>query len=490
LTQNLNWGGPAGEGVSSSEKGNVPVLMDFDHLRAAVGGRFLGGNAGDGFSSVHIDSRKVKPGALFVALKGRARDGHCYIEAAFKSGAVCALVEASKLEELGLEEKARRCGGNLVVVENTLRALQDAAAAYLDTFPNLVLGGLTGSSGKTTTREIAATIAGREMPVAVNPMNLNSETGLPLAVFEVRDYHRMGIFEIGMDRPGEIAELARVLRPHAALITNVGISHIGKIGSRRGIAFEKKQIFSCLKEKDIALIPASSEFRQFLAEGLRGIVRFYGPEKFEELGSIRDLGLQGSEITWAGEKVRFGLPGRHNLADAVAAIALVRELGIGDRAIREGLESVRPLFGRSEILPGTMTLIRDCYNANPESAAAAINFCDALEYPGRKIYVLGSMLELGEDSPAAHRDLGSALARSTADRVFLYGREMEDAAAELEKTAAAGFFHTNSMEELASSLKNYVKPGDLILLKGSRGCALERLTPVFTGGREGEELCS
>jgi UDP-N-acetylmuramoyl-tripeptide--D-alanyl-D-alanine ligase len=430
----------------------------------------------------------VKPGALFAALEGSVQDGHLYVESAFRAGAAAALVEASRLEALDLEEKARRLGGLLIVVENTLRALQAAAAAYLDGFPRLIRIGISGSSGKTTTKEIAGAICGRELPTVMNPMNLNSETGLPLAVFEIRDFHRVGIFELGMNRPGEIAELAGVLRPHIALITNVGLSHIGMIGSRRGIALEKKQIFSCLGEDDIALIPAAGEFSEFLAEGLRGIPRFYGPQSLEELGPVRNLGLFGTEITWAGEKVLFALPGRHNLEDAVAAIAIARELGIGNRAIREGLESVRPLFGRSEILEGDMTVIRDCYNANPESTAAAISFCDDLEYPGRKVYVLGSMLELGKDSAAAHRDLGSILTRCTADMLFLYGKEMEEAAGELAK-AEAGYFHTNDMEELTSSLRDYIEPGDLVLLKGSRGCALERLSPLFGGEMEGRK-CS
>jgi UDP-N-acetylmuramoyl-tripeptide--D-alanyl-D-alanine ligase len=291
-----------------------------------------------------------------------------------------------------------------------------------------------------------------------------------------------------MNRPGEIAELAGVLRPHIALITNVGLSHVGMIGSRRGIALEKKQIFSRLGEDDIALIPAAGEFSGLLAEGVRGIPRFYGPQSFEELGPVRDMGLSGSEITWAGEKILFPLPGKHNLENAVAALAIARELGIGSRAVKEGLESVRPLFGRSEILEGEITLIRDCYNANPESTAAAIGFCDNLEYPGRKVYVLGSMLELGKDSAAAHRDLGFILARCAADMLFLYGREMEGAAAELAK-AEAGYFHTNDMEELASSLRDYIEPGDLVLLKGSRGCALERLSPLFSAEMEGRK-CS
>jgi UDP-N-acetylmuramoyl-tripeptide--D-alanyl-D-alanine ligase len=463
--------------------------MGFDRLRAAVGGRFRGGTAATGFSSVCIDSRLAKPGALFAALEGTAQDGHRYVESAFKAGAVCALVEASRLETFDLEEKAERRGALLIVVEDTLRALQAAAAAYLDGFPRLIRIGITGSSGKTTTKEIAAAIIGREMPVVMNPLNLNSETGLPLAAFGVRDFHRAGIFELGMNRPGEIAELAEVLRPRIALITNVGLSHIGKIGSRRGVALEKKRIFSRLGEHDIALIPAAGEFSGFLAEGLKGIPRFYGPESFDELGPVRDLGLSGTEITWAGEKVRFALPGKHNLEDAVAAIAIARELGIGDRAIREGLESVRPLFGRSEILEGDITVIRDCYNANPESVAAALSFCDGLAYPGRKVYVLGSMLELGDNSGAAHRRLGAALARGDADMLFLYGEEMEDAAAELAK-AGTGYFHTNDMESLASRLRDYVGPGDLVLLKGSRGCGLERLSPVFGGEETEGRKCS
>jgi UDP-N-acetylmuramoyl-tripeptide--D-alanyl-D-alanine ligase len=460
--------------------------MDFDCLCAAVRGSFLGDPAAGGFASVCIDSRKARPGALFVALEGETQDGHRFVESAFRAGAVCALVEAAKAEALGLREMAASYGAVLIAVENTLRALQDAAAAYLEGFPSLIRIGITGSSGKTTTKEIAAAIIGGEMKTVMNPLNLNSETGLPLAVFEVRDFHRAGVFELGMNRKGEIAELARVLRPHIALITNVGFSHIGKIGSRPEIAWEKKQIFSYLNRDDRALIPASSEFRDLLAEDLGGIVRFYGPESLEEWGPVRDLGLLGSEITWAGEKVRFGLPGKHNLEDAAAALAIARELGIRDGAIRQGLESVQPLFGRSEILEGAMTVIRDCYNANPESTAAAISFCDDLEFPGRKVYVLGSMLELGAAAEAAHREIGSALARSGADMVFLYGEEMEEAAACLAEAGRpepgrVPFFHTNSMEVLASSLGAYVGKGDLVLLKGSRGCALERLMPVLTG---------
>jgi UDP-N-acetylmuramoyl-tripeptide--D-alanyl-D-alanine ligase len=459
--------------------------MDFASLCTAVSGRILDpGKEREvpGVSSVCIDSRKAEPGSLFVALAGTVQDGHYFVEAAFKAGAVCALVEEAKLEDpvLALAKTADRYGCTLIVVKDSLQGLQDAAMAYLERFPGLIRVGLTGSSGKTTTKEIAAAIIGQEKRTVMNRLNLNSETGLPLSVFEVRDFHEVGIFESGMNRKGEIAELARVLKPHVALITNIGVSHIGKIGSREGIALEKKQIFAYQGENDIALIPDTGEFHRILAEGLKVIPRLYGPETLEEWGPVRDLGLLGSEITWAGEKVHFGLPGKHNLADAVAAIVIARELGISNTAIRQGLESVRPLFGRSEILEGNMTVIRDCYNANPESTAAAISFCDDLEYPGRKVYVLGSMLELGDAAGAAHRELGAALATSAADRVFLFGEETEETATAM----AAGnvpFFHTNSIDELALSLRDYLEPGDLVLVKGSRGCALERLDPVLAG---------
>jgi UDP-N-acetylmuramoyl-tripeptide--D-alanyl-D-alanine ligase len=464
--------------------------MDFVRLAEAVSGRLLGRASGQaGFSSVCIDSRKARPGSLFVALAGSVQDGHRYVEAAFKAGAAGALVERTALNNPALElpETARHYGRPLVAAENSLRALQDAAMAYLEGFPRLVTIGITGSSGKTTTKSIAAAIVAGERETVMNPLNLNSETGLPLAAFETRGRHQVGIFEMGMNRSREIAELARVLKPHIALITNIGLSHIGKIGSLEGIALEKKQIFLYQHESDRALIPSDCPFRDLLTRDIGGTVRFYGPQ-LEGLGPVRDLGLLGSEIVWAGEPVRFKLPGKHNLANAVAAIAIARELGIGDAAIRRGLESVEPLFGRSEVLSGDMTVIRDCYNANPESTAAAISFCDGLAHPGRKVYVLGSMLELGEASAAAHRDLALALARSAADMVFLYGGEMGEAATVLAEGPGGKpgrFFHTNDMDELSSALGGYVKAGDLVLVKGSRGCELERLDPLLLGATRG-----
>jgi UDP-N-acetylmuramoyl-tripeptide--D-alanyl-D-alanine ligase len=464
--------------------------MSFDE--AAASGAFhrispAGAPGGNGFSSVAIDSRNVAPGALFVALAGEKTDGHRYLGAAFRAGARGALVSRAALEDpaLGLLKLAEEAGAELLAAEDSLRGFQDLARRYLEKFPRLLRIGITGSSGKTTTKEIAAAIIGGEKAVVINPGNLNSETGLPLSVFNVRPNHEAGIFEMGMNRRGEIGELAAVLKPQIALVTNIGSAHIGILGTRGAIAEEKKAIFSCFTGKELALIPAGDEYRDFLARDLRGTARFYGAELFQELGGIRDRGLEGTEILWDGEAVRFGLPGRHNLANALAALAIARELSVGPAAVRRGLESVKPLFGRGEIFRGPVTVIRDCYNANPESAAAALAFCDGLDWPGRRIYVMGSMLELGAASPAEHRALGRRLAASQADMVYLFGAETAPAAGALGEEGKVPFFHTDTMGELAGALGKYLRPGDLVLLKGSRGCALEELSGALTGTMAG-----
>jgi UDP-N-acetylmuramoyl-tripeptide--D-alanyl-D-alanine ligase len=294
----------------------------------------------------------------------------------------------------------------------------------------------------------------------------------------------VGIFELGMNRAGEIGELARILEPHIALITNIGSAHIGILGSRGRIAEEKKNIFSRFSGTETALIPDDDGFKDFLAEGVNGKVRFYGAGSLGEWEGSRDLGLEGSEIRWAGEDIRFALPGKHNVKNALAATAIAREVPVGSGAIRRGLESVRPLFGRSEIIKGPVTVIRDCYNASPESTAGALDFCDGLDWEGRKIYVLGAMLELGENSLRAHEDAGRALAASRADMVFLFGKEMAAAAEILDRGGEKTCYYTENMGELAGALEAYVRSGDLVLLKGSRGNALEQLSGILTGAPE------
>jgi UDP-N-acetylmuramoyl-tripeptide--D-alanyl-D-alanine ligase len=454
--------------------------MDFNFLSWSTGGRLISFSDSKGVTCVSLDSRSIEEGALFIALPGAVSDGHSFVESAFNSGAVAAMVEAGRLDEFNLVEIARNYGKNLLVVDNTLRGLQSAARAYLEQFPNLLRIGITGSSGKTTTKEITASVISCEKKVVMNQGNLNSDSGLPLAVFSVRSEHEVGVFELGMNRKGEIAELAAILKPNVALITNIGPAHIGLIGSIQGIAEEKKNIFSCFTGGGIALIPVEDQYRDFLAHGVNGSVRFFGAHTFTELESVTDLGLEGSEIVWAGEKIRFNLPGKFNLANAIAAVAIAKELNVSAKAVKEGLESAKPIFGRGEILYGRTTVIRDCYNANPESMRQSVEFCNAIEWQGRKIYVIADMLELGCDSLPAHEQLGRELALSDADKIFLFGEEVK-AACKFISESGKQCFHTSDFKKLSDALDGEIQKNDLVLLKGSRGCALERLTEMLTG---------
>jgi len=389
------------------------------------------------------------------------------------------------MEEAGIDTAeitacAQEKGAALIIVEDTLKGLQDLAAAYIKRFPRLLRIGITGSSGKTTTKEISASIFSREKNVITNQGNLNSETGLPLSVFNIRPEHETGIFEAGMNRKGEIAELAAVLKPQIALITNIGPAHIGILGSIEAIAEEKKQIFSQFTGSETALIPEDDPFRDYLARDINGKVVFYGQKELEASGKLnaaQDQGLAGTQIIWEGIPAGFGLPGKHNLKNALAAAALAEEAGLGAGAIRDGLSSVKGLFGRSEVLQGKTTVIRDCYNSNPDSASQAIAFCDSLDWPGRRVYVLGSMLELGDIEVEEHRKLGVILAESRADLIFLFGKETEAAAIAL-KEKNCSYFHTANMDVLLSAAAKEIKYGDLVLLKGSRGCALEELSDI------------
>jgi UDP-N-acetylmuramoyl-tripeptide--D-alanyl-D-alanine ligase len=246
------------------------------------------------------------------------------------------------------------------------------------------------------------------------------------------------------------------------------------------IAEEKKQIFSKFTGTETALIPEDDPFRDYLAQDVKGRVVFYGQKNLEadgKLSAVLDRGLAGTEITWEGVPAGFGLPGKHNVKNALGAASLANEVGIGAAAIREGLSSVKGLFGRSEVLQGKTTVVRDCYNSNPDSAAQAIDFCDSVDWPGRRVYILGSMLELGDREEAEHRKIGELLGGSRADMIFLYGKEMKGAAAVLEEKKVP-FIHTTEMAVLSSAVQNKIRSGDLVLLKGSRGCALEQLSKI------------
>ena len=458
------------------------MLLSFDALCRAVKGTLTCHfSPYAGFDCVSTDSRTVCQRALFIPLRGAEQDGHRYIEQALQQGACCVVADsgflAAQKNTDRLIELCKHYRAACIGVENTLTALQDAAAAYVEQFSHLLTIGVTGSSGKTTTKELLASIFSQKYRTVKNEGNLNSETGLPLSVFSVREEHEVGIFELGMNRKGEIAELAAVLKPDIAVITNIGTAHIGILGSKDAIAQEKKHIFSYFDEHSVGFVPEQDAYAAFLKDVPRGKVFGYGAAS----DSYTLEGLAGSIIRYKGETIRFPLPGVHNVQNAFAAIAVAEHFRIPLTLIKTGLEQAHALFGRSQIMYGPVTYLLDCYNANPDSMNAGFDFCASLASCVRKIYVLASMRELGFESREAHRAVCKKAFASDADILFFFGEEMCEAAVEQGSSQDKLFFCFSETEfaKLRDALDNVLKRHDFVFLKGSRSLALEQLEPVL-----------
>jgi len=260
------------------------------------------------------------------------------------------------------------------------------------------------------------------------------------------------------------------------LITNIGTAHIGLLGSREAIAAEKKKIASFFTDDDVLFLFEEDEFLSFLQDGIHGTVLTYGPRSTQGFTGSRILGLDGTAIDWEGLRIRFPLVGPHNLVNALGAISLAAYCRIPEALIKEGLERVSQPDGRSEILRGRIDLINDSYNANPDSVIRALRFLAETQARGRRIAVLGDMRELGEQREVLHRELGREAGQLAVDGYFFYGEGMEAAYQALAQTSFRGrAFHTTDFSALTTEVCADVRPGDLVLLKGSRAMELERL---------------
>ncbi|TVR03444.1 MAG: UDP-N-acetylmuramoyl-tripeptide--D-alanyl-D-alanine ligase [Spirochaetaceae bacterium] len=434
------------------------------------------------FSSIVVDSREVTPGALFVALPGERTDGHHFVEQALDSGAAGALVARSARDRYPGPHAVVQMRADKTVLEvaGTLPALQAMAAAYRDLVESVTVVGITGSNGKTTTKELIGAVVQAAHPAFVTRGNLNSDIGLPLSLFCIEPEHRYAVLEMGMNRVGEMQELARMARPDVAVITNIGTAHIGNIGSIEGIAEEKKAITSEFSGSERLLIWEDEPQFKRLARNVRGTVEPYGPRSTSGWERFEDHGVLGSTLYWRGRTITLSLCGAHSVRNALAAIHVGLLFGIGEEAIVSGIESVQPLFGRGQILRGRTTTILDCYNANPESMGEALRLLSSTGTSGRRIAVLGAMKELGELTDGAHRSVVALAMGMPLDRVFLVGKEFEDAAP-VDDTR---FRYFDGIEELSAALPTEIRGGDTVLIKGSRSLALERIVPQLEA--EGE----
>ncbi len=420
-----------------------------------------------GIAGATLDTRALRPGMLFVPLPGSRTDGHAYLDEAFARGAgaaLCARAVHPRIADLPL--------GPLVLVDDVTTALQRLATKLRERWPGWLVA-VTGSAGKTTTKELVSAVLATAGPVLRTEGNLNNHWGVPLTLLGLGPEHRTAVIEMGMNHAGEIAALAAIARPNACVITNAGSAHLENLGSLEAIASEKASLAWALPPGAPAFVGADSPRLLAAVRGAPARVVRYGLARDAAVhpDSVEDLGDGGSRFTVAGfPPVHLRLIGMHQVANALAALAVARERRLDPAAAVAALEAHRPLKGRMEVRhAGGATLLVDYYNANPDSMRAALSTLAGWPRARRRIAVLGDMRELGGTAARLHREVGEAVRDA---ELWVVGEHAADYAAGAARAGVA-VRRFPDKSAVAAALREQLEPGTVVLLKASRGAALE-----------------
>ena len=441
------------------------------------------GLEGKPITGVSTDSRKVRPGDLFVAIKGEQFDGGAFLRDAFGRGAVAAIVtEASAAP--GTEDWP------LLLVGDTLRALGELALLYRRKFTIPVLA-IAGSNGKTTTKEMTAKVLGMRYRVLSTEGNLNNHIGVPQTLFRLEKRHEIAVVEAGTNHPGELAYLCSILEPTHGLITGIGREHLEFFRTLRGVAKEEGALFDHLAGRQGSMAVVNADERRLTARARRVRRRFtYGMTargvdvrgtvlRVDDRGcaSLRCLRRNGTR----GITVQLGIPGLHHASNALAAAAVGYLFGVSSQKIRQALEDFRPVGKRMEVkdLDG-VTVFDDSYNANPDSTIAALRTLAAAHVAGKRVAVLGDMLELGAAAAREHARVGREASRLRIDYLLTFGSASKNTHEAAGKSFAV---HYDQKNILAEYLAELVAPGDAILVKGSRGMKMEDIVTFLAERR-------
>ena len=418
---------------------------------------------------VSIDSRDVDENTLFFAIKGERFDGHDFVKDVAEKG-VGAVVCHREVE----------CSAPVIYVEDTKEAFLRFATEYRCSIEGLTVIGLTGSVGKTTTKEMVACVMEQKGETLKTEGNLNNEIGVPRTLFRLEKTTRNAVIEMGMDGAGQITVLTKCARPDCAIITNVGVSHIENLGSREGILQAKLEILQGLKKGATLFLNGDNDMLSTVKNDDYKIV-FFGIENkncdvlAEE---IKEIGLTTEFVAVKGDirqKITIPTVGIHNVYDALTAFAVGLEYEISPEDIAKGLQNYVPSGMRQRIREvNGITVIEDCYNASPDSQKAGLNsLCKIAK--GRKIAVLGDMLELGSYSETAHRNVGRYAAECNVDALYTYGKQSEFMADTARAEGLSEVFSFTDKAELTEALISEIKEGDTLLFKASRGMKLEEV---------------
>lgn len=450
--------------------------LKLENIAKVCGGVYVGSpeKKEQEVKGIVTDSRKVEEGFLFVPIKGARVDAHDFIDGVMEKGALCTLTE----RELG--EKSFP----YIKVNSSLQAVKDIAEFYLKQLSIPVVG-ITGSVGKTSTKEMIAAVLEEKYNVLKTKGNFNNELGVPLTVFGLRPDHEIAVLEMGISDFGEMHRLAKIARPDTCVITNIGLCHLEFLKSRDGILKAKTEIFDFL-ESDGHVILNGDDDKLITVRDVKGIKPlFFGVDNHQGVWAdeIESKGLKGISCRiHAGEesfKVLIPIPGRHMVYNALAGTAVGLTYGMNMEEIKKGIESLQSLSGRFHIIEtGNRTIVDDCYNANPVSMKASLDVLqDAL---GRRVAILGDMGELGKEEVEMHREVGVYAAARDIDKIICVG-ELAGDMAEAARLAAPtkDIVHFAEKESLLEALPEMIRDGDTILVKASHFMEFEKVVEML-----------
>jgi UDP-N-acetylmuramoyl-tripeptide--D-alanyl-D-alanine ligase len=466
-------------------KEKTSAVMTISEVLKATGGTLTRGKAEGALQGVSTDSRQLQPGNLFLCLRGEHFDGHRFLAEAAAAGASGFVIQKDVPEAL-FETQDKR---PVILVEDTLRALGEIARFWRRKL-NVPVIAVTGSSGKTTTREMVAEILSLTKNVLKTEGNLNNQVGLPLTLLKLTPRHDVAVVEMGTNMPGEIGCLTRIAEPEIGVITNIGAAHLEKLKSLAGIREEKGALFEHMHRAGIAVINRDDKSLDILGRRWQGKQISFGWKHGADVSAreVRQAGPVGIAFRLragqADRPVQMQVSGGHNLYNALAAAAVSLAYGADLESICRGLESFRGVSGRFEIhaLQNGAHVIDDSYNANPASVHEALKTLKKLRRSAESAVILGDMLELGSKAGAWHRKIGRQVAETGVKTLFLMGEYSRDTAAGAgERGMAADKIHfCESPEQIRDELASSLKTGDWVLVKGSRKMKMERIVRMIT----------
>lgn len=448
--------------------------LTLHNIANICGGTYFGAKEEESkeITGVVIDSRQVKTGDLFLAIKGARVDGHQFIPKVFEQGALAVLSE----------QKLEKPQGPYILVDSTLEAMKKLAKFYREVLSVKVVG-ITGSVGKTSTKEMIASVLAQKYNVLKTKGNFNNEIGLPLTIFQIREEHEVAVLEMGISEFGEMHRLAEMAQPDICVITNIGICHLENLGDRDGILRAKTECFAHMKPDGVVILNGDDDklSTQTIVNGRPPVFYGMGEQPARELYATdtKTLGLSGVQTvlhasfeTENGKEmqtlqVEIPIAGEHNVYNALAALGVGRALGLTPEEIKRGIESAQTIQGRSNLLQKEgITIIDDCYNANPVSMKASLDVLANAE--GRKIAVLGDMGELGTQEKELHYEVGAYFQEKKIDALFCTGVLAKEYVRAIEENKIQmEVYEFEEKSELINQLRQYKKEGDTILVKAS-----------------------